>query len=725
MADKKITELTELSILQDEDLLAGVDTYNNVTSKITIGTLKDYVDTSYIAGDNITISDQNVISAVDTTYTAGTNVTINEANVISAPNVYTKTQTDNLLNGKEDNTNKTTTLSDSSTDVQYPSAKVVYDNLILKEDVSNKVTSIDENSTNTQYPSAKCVYDKQSALEEENEELKQEIDELYNLLPTIAATGTDITLDGTAEVKFKKLDLKGNTSQNGTPTPSSPQPIHVVSGDNVLSICGKNLLEIPNGTYTSAGNEITAVVENGVITLNGTATATRFVFSGLFFTLPKGTYSIKANPSTIGDSGGSIRLTTTDSAVSGASINFASTGFNTFTTTEELKVGWQIRTSSGVTYNNFVIKPQLEVGNQATTYEPYIGNTYPIYLPVENLFDKSVGYTYAYINSSGVEVSDAVNKANVLFNGYIEVQPNTNYIFSVSENVLKFVYVEYDANHTFIQRTEKVSTYQTEPLLTTSTTKYLRIVFVYASGQETTQTIIDRLNFMLEKGSKANHYTPYGTTPIELCGIDDYKDKPFKAVNGDETYDSLTDAQKAGLTYGNWYIYKIIGKVVLDGTNNSFEARASARTTGVYRFRTHDIGNKAASATSEIVPMYCNMLLAGSLDDTYLGVEKIASLNGVNKALLYINDISTYTLEQANTWLSTHNIIVYYVLATPTTTLITDSTLIEQLEALKSATSYEKQTNISQENNDLPFILDVEAIMSLKNVIDRLELLEE
>jgi hypothetical protein len=38
------------------------------------------------------------------------------------------------------------------------------------------------------------------------------------------------------------LQLKGNTSQNGTPTPSSPIGVNVVSGDNTIDIYGKNLL---------------------------------------------------------------------------------------------------------------------------------------------------------------------------------------------------------------------------------------------------------------------------------------------------------------------------------------------------------------------------------------------------------------------------------------------------------------------------------------------------
>lgn len=41
-------------------------------------------DTKYTAGTNVSISEQNVISATDTVYTAGTGITISDQNVISA-----------------------------------------------------------------------------------------------------------------------------------------------------------------------------------------------------------------------------------------------------------------------------------------------------------------------------------------------------------------------------------------------------------------------------------------------------------------------------------------------------------------------------------------------------------------------------------------------------------------------------------------------------------------
>ena len=55
---------------------------------------------------------------------------------------------------------------------------------------------------------------------------------------------------------------------------------------------------------------------------------------------------------------------------------------------------------------------------------------------------------------------------------------------------------------------------------------------------------------------------------------------------------------------------------------------------------------------------------------------------------------------------------MYYVLTTATETLIEDTTLINQLDAIAEATSYKGSTNIAQANADLPFNLDVTAMTS-------------
>jgi len=59
----------------------------------------------------------------------------------------------------EDTDNKVTSINITSTDIEYPSAKIVYDELELKENVSNKTLIVNSSSTDTEYPSAKAVYD--------------------------------------------------------------------------------------------------------------------------------------------------------------------------------------------------------------------------------------------------------------------------------------------------------------------------------------------------------------------------------------------------------------------------------------------------------------------------------------------------------------------------------------------------------------------------------------
>ena len=54
-------------------------------------------------------------------------------------------------------------------------------------------------------------------------------------------TGTSFTLENSLDRLFNKFDLKGNTLQDGEPTPDSPIPIQNVSGNNTIKVQNKNL----------------------------------------------------------------------------------------------------------------------------------------------------------------------------------------------------------------------------------------------------------------------------------------------------------------------------------------------------------------------------------------------------------------------------------------------------------------------------------------------------
>lgn len=80
------------------------------------------------------------------------------------------------------------------------------------------------------------------------------------------------------------------------------------------------------------------------------------------------------------------------------------------------------------------------------------------------------------------------------------------------------------------------------------------------------------------------------------------------------------------------------------------------------------------------------------------------------------------SIKEFKTWLSTHNIEVYYVLAEPEYIPL-DDTLQTQLDALENALSYKGQTNISQ-HADVPFEIKASALYDLDNLIDRVAVLE-
>ena len=775
----KISELPVLSTLADDDILAGVDTSANVTSKVTLSTLKDYVDTN-------------------TTYTAGTNIDITN-NVISAPNVYSISETDSKI----------------ASDISG------------KEDKSNKVTSLSGSSTNTQYPSAKVVYDELSETNNNVEDLQEQIDNLstiYNAFPTDSDEDTLISFDGTAETLFKKLDLKGNTSQytttgkqlfnknanvtdssnitsytnnNGkytiiptgtgnpqlriqltipagdytlnsgvylslatiirsstssiknfsdnysnqnftiteasaeivfnwsnpgntnpitldlsslmintgsvaqpyeeytggisSPNPSNPQPVNVVSGDNSINIIGKNLLPMNLTTETYATLNITNN-NNGTFTLSGTPTSSfgRNIASSL--TLKAGTYTISANniPDGVYISLDEISDTMLDKN------NFSKTFTIASNTTYNNCAIWITKNKA---YNQ-TIQVQIEENTNATTFVPYSKDTYNIDLPVENLFNWNNPRTVELIKS-GTRTGSAspVSTFTLLPGTYTLSFPDL-----VMENNNYNLGVEIVGSG--ISSSKLVGNSKT---FTLAETKTIQNIYYFIDNNDNNNATATFSQIMLEKGSKANSYTPYGTTPIELCKIGNYQDYLFHNIPTNPHYDNT-------LVEGGWYKYGAINKLLLDGTNLNLRAYSDGTTEDRWAYRTYE--NTIPKSISE-----------DNLSNCFLRTNTNSKTVPTNTGRLYLYfpknmgfDVSDAT--KLNTWLSTHNTSCYYALITPTKTQITYQPLINQLNAIENAMSKKGQTNISQVNNDLPFIINAEAILSLQNVLDRVTLLE-
>ena len=126
------------------------------------------------------------------------------------------------------------------------------------------------------------------------------------------------------------------------------------------------------------------------------------------------------------------------------------------------------------------------------------------------------------------------------------------------------------------------------------------------------------------------------------------------------------------LEKGKWYIEKNIGKVVLDGSESGWSFTNSSGKMIHYRQIVGKIAQK--------ILMYSNYFKY-SVNEWQL-INNYEFCTQANQ-YIFIRDDDKTSSTDFKTWLGTHNTIVYYVLATPTYTEITNEELISQLNSIE------------------------------------------
>lgn len=201
-------------------------------------------------------------------------------------------------------------------------------------------------------------------------------------------------------------------------------------------------------------------------------------------------------------------------------------------------------------------------------------------------------------------------------------------------------------------------------------------------------------NAQLELGSTATSYEPYTSQSytlhlgdLELTKIGSYQDYIY--------YDN-----------GKWYKYGAIGKAVLNGSESWVYNAVSQGS--LFRNNTIMTNRKSDGTYSP----YSNYYKGIPSDQASTRVNGTFYINPNLPYLDIMNDSFT-NADDFKTWLSTHNTIVNYVLNTPTTTEITNETLLSDLEYIRNnAMSYSGTTNISSSGN-LPIIVSASALKQL------------
>ena len=525
---------------------------------------------------------------------------------------------------------------------------------------------------------------------------------IYNVLPKVEDEGEALTLNDTGNATLK-IDLKGNTTQ--------------------FTTTGKNLFDTTlYGTKRSNGITLTTN-DDGTYTLNGTSTVgvyTDFNLIDAFSIVGTGEEIVSANVI----SGTADKLVEFQLCQSSFRdplyINVKnSTGNPTY---RELVNGntytnTTIRIGGNCVCNNLRFSIQVEKGTTPTSFEKYTGGTaspnpdYPQEVEVvtgenivticgKNVFNiaklENSGWQQPNVSTRLVMFLDKVPQGTKMS---VTNKDTTNYRFSVG--FAKLGYASRDNIIVNESGWQTTSTY-------TETASGEGYPFLQISRIDNGNIIASEVEgkFQFEYSDTPTTYEAYkGQTyeinlgNIELCKIGDYQDYIYK------------EGKK-------WYKYKAIDKVVLDGTN--YFAGGTTGTNAYYietNIVTLSDNSKALTISNMFQPVSYNNRVNG-LNATYSQNGK-AVIRTANNTTIDWSDATKRT-----NWLIANKPILYYVLATPTTTEITDTTLISQLNALASARSYTGQTNISQINNDAPFIISASALYDLNNLVTRVAILE-
>ena len=143
--DKSVNDLTNYYKKTETYTKTEVD--NKISSvykyKGSVATFGDLPSTGQVIGDVYNVESDG------SNYAWNGTIWDKLGGEVDLSDYYTKTQTDTLLSGKVDNSALNNYYTKTRTD----------ELLAEKEVLTNKVTSISSSSTDTQYPSAKCVYD--------------------------------------------------------------------------------------------------------------------------------------------------------------------------------------------------------------------------------------------------------------------------------------------------------------------------------------------------------------------------------------------------------------------------------------------------------------------------------------------------------------------------------------------------------------------------------------
>lgn len=199
-------------------------------------------------------------------------------------------------------------------------------------------------------------------------------------------------------------------------------------------VYGNSIQQCKNFLYTSKTtqelNGVTFTNENGTITLNGTCTTSSNFELGNLVLYP-GVYTLSTNATVVPVENSYALLQAYDSTNNKNIVVNNKDALKPTINNVSVKgtFAYRIRIEKDTVYDNFIMKPQLELGTVQTDFEPHyeVSPTTPI--EVENFGDKipselftEVGATNGYLRADGTIVTPHVN---LYYTDYIQTYGST------------------------------------------------------------------------------------------------------------------------------------------------------------------------------------------------------------------------------------------------------------------------------------------------------------
>ena len=497
------------------------------------------------------------------------------------------------------------------------------------------------------------------------------------------------------------------------PNPDFPMNIHTISGDNTIIVYNQKFFITDNVNTTKNGTTLT--IENGNCSIVNTPSSSTDIINiplKLPYTIQSGDYLHFRNDRV---DNCSVFLFYSDGTQRNPGLNVANRIFSLANDIGKtiISIGVNVATTFSGTKLNF--SPVILQSSTAIDYEENQEQTAQVNLG-DLEYSKIGNYADVFMKPSGknkiplIDGSVTLNGLTITINGgevIINGTATASTCFKLTNGIeavnganidsdwLNETIISDKNNNTFSIKyaSGTGSTSGCAFRIYTNSTTYLNQYYPEQSLQSTTYNTSGKLSCLVFFTNVNNTFTNY-KFKIQL-----------------ESGNSVTDWEPNN--NGKWYLKKNIDKLVLDGSSDEDWGIAHDGTKYVFYINMYQ--NTSYNYKWIKYQKFCDNFTYENEAWRNATSPSLCENTADGYLLIFRYDDIT-SVADWRTFLSTHNTQVYYVLATPTYTLLND-TLQSQLEYIyNQMLAYKGQTNISQINNDLPFIIDSTALKDLTSL---------